>query len=82
MLVPDSYIYLFFQHIYCMLLQCIGVWRFRDEDKEPIIQFLRPYGEIKFQQNLRFTQHNLSSIRENEIYLFFWLGSKKGNSNV
>lgn len=66
MLVPDSYIYLFFQRIYCMLFQCIGVWRFRDEeDKEPIIQFLRPVGEIKFQQYLRFIQHNLSSVREN-----------------
>lgn len=35
-----------------------------------------------FQQYLRFTQHNLSSIRKNSIYLFFWRFKKKGNSNV
>ena len=57
-----------------MLLKCIGIWTFGDEDKESVIQSLMPYREIKFQQYLRFTQHDLSSIKEN--YLSFDYGVK------
>ena len=50
MLIPDSSIYLFFWHIYCTLLKCIGGWRFRSKkDKEFAIKLLILHGNIKFQ---------------------------------
>lgn len=73
MLVPESSIYLFFQHIYCTL-KCIEGWRFRDEeDKELPFKLLVLQGEIKFQTASKiYTTQPKQHMGKLNIYIFIY----------